>query len=108
MTKRKGLGKNAEIEENERGGRQSKLPYDFTLIDSDALFTLANVLYEGSKKYEIDNWRRIPTEPHLNHALAHIYAYLEGNTDDNHLGHAFCRLMMALAVKDGDGYAEDN
>ena len=94
------LSPDAEITVNEKGAKQSKLAVDFTLLDANAMFALAKVMYEGSLKYEKDNWRGISTEDHLNHALAHIYAHLAGDVQDDHLEHAFCRLMMAVATKE--------
>ena len=94
----KGLGKDAPTITNEQGGRQSHLPYRFDLIDPQAIFTLAEVLYQGAERHGEDNWRKIPVRDHLNHALAHIYAYMAGDTQDDHLGHAFCRMMFAVAL----------
>lgn len=84
---------------NELGGKQSKLDYRFDLIDTKAIFALANVLHTGEQEYGKDNWRSIDTESHLNHATSHIYAYLAGDKQDDHLSHAFCRLMMAMGVE---------
>ena len=81
-----------------QGGKQSRLDYRFDLIDAKAMFDLARVMHEGAKKYEKDNWRKISTDDHLNHALSHIWAHLAGDKQDNHLGHALTRVMMALAV----------
>jgi hypothetical protein len=91
-----------ETVSNNQGGKQSKLDYRFDLIDPKAIFALAQVLHEGAQKYEKDNWRKITTEEHLNHALSHIYAHLAGDKQDNHLSHAFTRLMMAYAVEKGE------
>ena len=88
-----------ETTTNEAGGRQSKLQYRFDLIDAKALFELANVLHTGEEKYGKDNWRKISTGDHLNHALSHIYAYLAGDKQDKHLAHALCRCLMALGVE---------
>ncbi len=74
-------------------------PYRCDLVDAPALFQLAAVLAKGAAKYGEDNWRGIPVELQINHALQHLYAFLAGDTSDDHLGHAFCRCMMALAVK---------
>lgn len=92
------LGPEAHTVVNEAGGKQSELHWRFDLMDPDALFALAGILDHGERKYGAENWRRIGVESHLNHALVHIYAYLLGNDEDDHLGHAFCRLMMAKAV----------
>jgi len=88
-----------EIVTNEANGKQSRLDYRFDLIDTKAIFRLANVLHTGEQRYGKDNWRKIDTDSHLNHATSHIYAYLAGDKQDDHLSHAFCRLMMALGVE---------
>ena len=87
---------------NENGGSQSKLEYRFDLIDTRAIFALANVLHTGEQEYGKDNWRKIDTESHLNHAMSHAYAFLAGDKQDNHLSNCFCRLMMAIGVERGD------
>jgi hypothetical protein len=88
----------SETVTNEKGGKQSRLDYRFDLIDARVMFELAKVMHEGAKKYEKDNWRKISVDDHLNHAQSHIWAYQAGDKQDNHLSHAFTRLMMALAV----------
>lgn len=92
------LGPDAPTVANTAGGKQSDLHYRFDLMDPDAMFALAGIMDHGERKYGEGNWRKIGVESHLNHALVHIYAWLAGNTEDDHLGHAFCRLMMAKAV----------
>lgn len=96
--KRPGIGPDAPIETNELGGKQSKSPYRFDLIDAPAIFDLAERLAYGAERYEDENWRKIPEKDHLNHALVHIFAHLGGDKQDKHLEAAFCRLMMALAL----------
>jgi hypothetical protein len=95
-----GIGKDAEIEINTNGGKQSKLSASFVLLDAKAMFRLGKILKEGAQKYERDNWRKIDTESHIDHALNHIFAYLAGDKQDDHLGHAFCRLMFACATEE--------
>jgi hypothetical protein len=91
------LGPDAERVTNAAGGMQSKLEHDFTLTDPVANFKLAEVLTIGKERYAKDNWRLISVESHLNHLLNHINAYLAGDTQDDHLGHALCRAHMAVA-----------
>ena len=91
-----GVGREIPTIENALGGKQSKSYYRFDLMDTQALFALGRVLHEGAEKYGIDNWRKITPEDHINHALIHIYAWLGGDTQDEHLSHAFARIMMAL------------
>lgn len=96
----KQLGPESETVTNEQGGKQSRLDFRFDLFDPKAMFNLAGILDYGAKKYGVNNWKQIPRNDHLNHALVHIYAYLEGNRQDDHLGHAFCRLMFAIGTEE--------
>jgi hypothetical protein len=93
-----GAGKDAPMTVNENGGKQSQLDYDFPSIDPLVLLRLASIASEGSKKYGRWNWRRISLEENLNHALVHIFAHTAGDRQDDHLGHAFCRLAFALSL----------
>lgn len=93
-----GVGKDEPIIVEETGGRQSKLDYRFDLIDPLTLFELAHVCAYGAEKYGEWNWRKLSINSNLNHALAHIFAYLAEDTQDEHLQHAFCRLMFALSL----------
>ena len=98
----RGVGKDAPMVVNEHGGKQSKVEYAFDQLDPLAMFQLAGIIQKGAEKYGRGNWKKITTEEHLNHALQHIFAHLAGDKQDDHLGHAFCRLMFAIVV-DRDG-----
>jgi hypothetical protein len=97
MTEIKGVSPDAPIVTNERGGQQSKSEYAFHMIDPEAIMDLAATLQYGASRYARDNWRKIPAEEHINHMMIHWYAWLSGDKSDNHLGHMFCRAMMAYA-----------
>lgn len=92
-----GVAENETVS-NESGGKQSKLEYRFDLIDPKSLFAIAKVMHEGAQKYEPDNWRKISVNDHLNHAISHIYAYLAGDKQDDHMEHAATRLLMGVAI----------
>lgn len=92
------LSRDAPTVEHPSGGKQSDTGCRLDLVDAEAMLQLGAVLDAGEKKYGKDNWRLLQTEQHLNAALVHIYAHLSGNREDDHLGHALCRTMMALAV----------
>lgn len=84
-------------------GQQSHLDARFDLIPPTALKTVAEVLGEGEAKYPtidgVPNWHYITTNDHLNHALAHVYAYLSGaDTGEDDLSHAATRLLLALEI----------
>ena len=68
-------------------------------IEKDIFLTIGEVLKEGAERYAPNNWRLIPQEEHINHALIHCYAYSLGDRQDNHLEHCMCRLMMAYCTK---------
>jgi hypothetical protein len=94
-----GVGPDTPLETNSRGGKQSASPYRFDLMDPVAQFALAEVLAQGAEKYGVDNWRKIDARSHVNHLLQHVYAWLAGDTTDDHLEHAYARAMMALAME---------
>ena len=95
-----GVNPEAPVETNTNGGKQSASPYAFELIPGEAIFRAAEVLKQGATKYgekfSERNYIKIPALDHLNHALAHIYAYLCGDTSDDHLAHALVRMMFAV------------
>lgn len=93
------LGRDAPIETNALGAKQSRTETAFDCLDGKAMLALGNVLFLGKEKYGKDNWRNIPTDDHLNHAMMHIFAHLAGDKQDVHLEHAFCRLMFAVAME---------
>ena len=62
------------------------------------LIRIAKVLQYGASRYEPNNWRLIPQESHINHALIHILAEIMGDEQDDHIDHALCRLMMAMST----------
>lgn len=103
----KGVSPDEEIVVNKAGGKQSKVEYGFHLLDADAMLSLAQVLQYGASRYARDNWRKIPSEEHFNHMMIHYYAWLKGDTQDDHLGHFFCRAMMLYATAIAEGSAEN-
>src|SRR4051812_9165295 len=91
-----GVGTDAPIVANERGGKQSHAPYRCDLLPPLAVLAVAKVLAHGAAKYGPHNWHAIPVADHINHAMTHVYAWLAGDKSDDHLGHAACRIVMAL------------
>ena len=86
------IGNGVQREESSRHVR-----YD--LIPPEAIIALAEVLYEGSKKYGDRNWEKgIPVQNCLDHCLGHLMQYQLGDTAEPHLKHALCNLAMAVAM----------
>lgn len=87
-----------EMITNEAGGKQSRSNGRADLIPPKALMEIAKVLGEGAVKYGDWNWKLIPINEHINHALIHMYAHLAGDTKETHLANAICRMMFALEL----------
>lgn len=88
------------------GARSSKLDVRYDLIPLPGLKRVALTCAEGAEKYGVDNWKKgIPTEVNINHALNHIYLFLEGNTDEDHLAHAAWRLLAAMSLEESSSDA---
>lgn len=72
------------------------------------VIAISRVLKEGAEKYEANNWRLIPQEHHLSHAITHYLAFLLGDESDDHYSHFLCRLMMAYATNRSKGFDYNN
>lgn len=89
-----------QIETNENGGKQSYIGTCYRCIPSDSIERAAKTLEYGRQKYGKDNWKLIPSDEHIEHALRHIYKALEGGSiDEDDLAHATVRLMFAMHVE---------
>ncbi len=76
--------------ENELGGNRdtSEGKVDYTLIPVEGLKRLANHYQNGLKKYGRDNWKKLVIEDDMQRfkqsALRHMYAWIEGEDDEDH------------------------
>lgn len=94
-----GVGKDAPVVVNREGGKQSSSPYAFELLPVKAMFAAAEVAKLGAAKYGETfgnrNYTKIPSVDHVGHCIQHLYAYLAGDTSDDHLAHAIVRALFA-------------
>lgn len=71
-------------------------PTDYSQFSHVAARLHAETQAEGNAKYGYGNWQKgIPVSNCLSHALAHIFAILNGDVSENHLGHAIWNLDKA-------------
>ncbi len=91
-----GVGPDAPTVTAANGTKQSHTPYRCDLLPAKASLHIAEILAYGAKKYGDNNWRGLKADDHINHALTHLFAHQAGDTQDDHIGHAACRMLMAL------------
>lgn len=89
-----------EMSTNESGGKQHYRPYRAQALPPKALMEIARVRYIGFNEYgyEDENYKSIDKNEHIGRALMHIFSYLAGDTSNDHLSHAACRLLFALEI----------
>lgn len=67
------------------------------LISPVGMRHLARTYAEGAKKFGAFNWENgMPVTDLINHGLAHVFAWLDGNRDEDHLGHAVWNFIGAI------------
>ena len=91
-----GVGPDAPTVVSKNGAKQSGSPYRCDLLPALASLHIASILKYGAEKYGDNNWRGLTVADHINHAITHILAFQVGDKSDDHLGHAACRMLMAL------------
>jgi hypothetical protein len=98
-----------EIEVTPQGGKHSRIGMAFHHLDPELMLELARVLYEGGAKYGRENRKSISTEDHLNHALSHIFMFMntQGSPVED-LEHAIVRLMFAWTTNKEGFYRAAN
>ena len=69
----------------------------YDLISPIGLRRLAETYAEGASKYGDNNWKKgMPVGDVLNHAIAHIYAFIDGSRSEDDLAHAAWGLFTAM------------
>jgi len=92
------MGGSEGIEVNEQGGKGSKIETGYQHIPNEVLQDLSKVFYEGSTKYEPDNWKRVTADEHYNHLMNHIVNdRISPNKEE--CAHALCRMVMYYYIR---------
>ncbi len=75
------------------------------LLPPLALLRLAKHFEAGAVKYGDRNWEKgIPINSFIDSALRHLFKYMAGEKDEDHLVAAAWNLMCALETEDKLGY----
>jgi hypothetical protein len=81
---------------NEKGGKQSFISARFDCIPAIVLRLLAQCLGFGARKYGKENWKQIPIEDNIAHAMNHLNEWTIGDRSEPHLVNALARTSFAL------------
>jgi len=77
---------------------QEQIGVRLDLIPPAVILEIGRVLHVAALKYGAKNHKTIKVSSHLNHALTHIFKYMEGDETEPHLSHAATRLILAMDV----------
>lgn len=86
---------------------QKTIKIDVTTAKTLWPYETVNVIQQVMEQGEADGkrgWEEKNAETHIDHAVDHLMVVLGGDEDgdgEDHLAHAFTRIMMAIAVRDG-------
>jgi hypothetical protein len=82
-----------------RDSREGKGRYD--LLPPEAVRRLAQLYERGAAKYGDRNWEKgQPVSRYLDSLLRHVYAYLEGESTEDHLAAAAWNAFSAMTTEE--------
>lgn len=96
------------IEVYEGGGKRGSVEERYDLVPPAGLQKVAVAMAEGAKRYGDHNWHGLPISNCTNHALKHIYQWIDGDRSEDHLGHAAANLLMAAELEQRNGRCSGN
>lgn len=94
-----GLEPDAPMVEDANGYKTRATPYRLDLMPADAILHVTSIFTSGAKDHGDWNWLKGSALHHVGKAGVHLLAWMAGDRSDDHLGHAACRVMMALTLE---------
>jgi hypothetical protein len=67
---------------------------------TEAFEIVVEVIRQGAASHPLEEWRSLPFEYHVGHAIEHLRQWQEGDGRQDHLSHAATRLLMALTLRE--------
>ena len=68
--------------------------FDYIRLSLKAAAIVYRTMQEGERKHGRAKWKRASKQEHLKHACDHVIGIINGNTKEDHVGHAITRLVM--------------
>ena len=73
----------------------------YDLLPPSAIKRVADIFERGAAKYDDRNWEKgMPLSRFIDSAMRHLFQYLEGRRDEDHLGQAAWNLLACLHTEE--------
>jgi len=60
---------------------------------------VAEAMAKGAARYGDDNWRGLPKEEMVNHAIRHLVLWMAGDRSEPHAAHAAANCLMLVDLE---------
>lgn len=86
------------VQTTETGGKQHKRPYRMQAVPPRAILEVGKVREKAYSEYGYpdENYKQIDIRENVGRAIMHLYAWLAGDSSNDHLSHAATRCLFAL------------
>jgi hypothetical protein len=81
------------------GAKRATVPERFDLIPAKGLMAVAEAMAKGAERYGDRNWRGLPSEEMVNHAMRHLVLWMAGDRTENHAAHAAANCLMLIELE---------
>ncbi len=81
------------------GAKRGAVREAYHLIPPLGLQAVAQAMARGSARYGDHNWRGLPPEEMVNHAIRHLVLWLSGDRSEPHAAHAAANCLMLYELE---------